>query len=456
MTTSAPDRGKGILELAWPLAVSFTMRSLFNFVDTFYAGTLGDASIAAIGLTIPLEFIFIATWVGTSNALTSLLSRALGAREQPRIEQLIRACRRLVIAVAPVFCGLGAAVYLLAPHLGFEPEVARAFAIYAGTVTAGMGLTAFWSIIPDSIVKAHHDTRTTMVAGILSNVLNVGLNTLFLFAFHWGIFGIAFSTVVSRFAGLSYSLWRARRLEHARVTGWLKEPKRIQPGVYAQPIRRLLRLGVPSSLGYLLMATESTIVAGLLAGLPDAKESIAAWSIFFRFAMFAITPIIAGSVALLPFVARAWGRQDLAAIRAGVRTLSLAGAGAIVFVIAPIYLGFAGPILGLLTSDPKTHALGVFSLRLAPLASLAALPFMLTRPVFEGMQRSVPGMLVAVLRYLVLTLPFAYGGRLLALRLGRSGYEGVLCGLVAASAISSTVFFLWGRRFVAEKEGQLA
>jgi Na+-driven multidrug efflux pump len=42
-----------ILQMAAPLVVSFWMRSLFSVVDTFSAGTIGDAAVAAIGLSAP-------------------------------------------------------------------------------------------------------------------------------------------------------------------------------------------------------------------------------------------------------------------------------------------------------------------------------------------------------------------------------------------------------------------
>ncbi|MFQ5767171.1 MAG: hypothetical protein ACE5ID_04230, partial [Acidobacteriota bacterium] len=44
-----------VLAMSAPLVFSFWMRAAFNFVDTAYAATLGDAAIAAIGLAIPLE-----------------------------------------------------------------------------------------------------------------------------------------------------------------------------------------------------------------------------------------------------------------------------------------------------------------------------------------------------------------------------------------------------------------
>ena len=70
--------------MAAPLVVSFWMRSLFTFVDTIYAATLGDASVAAIGLSLPFEFLMIAVWVGLSTGLTSrLVARDGRARRTP-------------------------------------------------------------------------------------------------------------------------------------------------------------------------------------------------------------------------------------------------------------------------------------------------------------------------------------------------------------------------------------
>ena len=62
-----------VLRMAGPLIVSFVMRSAFTFVDTIYAAIVGDTAVAAIGLTLPFEFIMIAIWVGLSTGLTSAL-----------------------------------------------------------------------------------------------------------------------------------------------------------------------------------------------------------------------------------------------------------------------------------------------------------------------------------------------------------------------------------------------
>jgi Na+-driven multidrug efflux pump len=425
--------------MAAPLVLSFWMRSLFTFVDTAYAAILGDAAVAAIGLSIPLEFLMIACWVGVSNGLTSNLSRAMGARQGERIEQLLAVTRRIAWALVPVFAAIAAGVYFGAGHLGLDPEVARLFAIYGGVLIGGSAFTAFWSILPDSIVKAHHDTRSTMWAGIWSNMINVGLNTLFLFAFGWGIFGIAFSTVLGRFGGLIYAVRKAGAHEAARKASGLDTSPDLDPA----PLRSILALAVPGTLSYGLMALESSLVNWLLATQPDSTASIAAYGIYYRVLLLAVMPIIATSVAVLPFVARRFGEGDVAAIRRGLRHANLAAVAYCLFLVTPALLACGPALARLLAEAEVTAAMTRAALALCPLSCLVTIPFFLCRPAFEGLQRGRPGLVVAALRYLILTGPCALGGMILARGLGRPAFYGLLWGLILASAMASIVFQAW-------------
>jgi len=289
-----------LLRMAAPLVVSFWMRAGVTFVDTIYAALLGDKAVAAIGLTIPLEFLMIALWVGLSTGLTALLSRAMGAGEGTRIAQAIRAGWVMVSIVSPLFTLFGAAIWFIAPWLGLEAGVARGFQVYGTVLIAGSAFTTFWSIIPDSLVKAHQDTRSTMWAGIWTNVINVALNTFFIFVLDWGLFGIALSTVLGRIGGLAYAIVRARYHEARRkaAAGDSGGPAE------SAPYRTILHLAVPSSLTFALMATETGLLNALLAVSPNPTEAIAAHSIFYRLLLFAFQPVIATAVALLPFAAR--------------------------------------------------------------------------------------------------------------------------------------------------------
>ncbi len=435
------DSTPGILAMAAPLVVSFWMRALFTFVDTIYASTLGDASVAAIGLSLPWEFLMIAVWVGLSTGLTSNLARAMGARQERRIQQYLDATRRLVWASIPLFAGIGIALAFFARFLSPDPEVAREFSIYGPVLIAGSAFTTFWAVIPDSIVKAHGDTRATMWAGIWSNVVNVVLNTLFTFVFHWGIFGIAFSTAIGRLAGLAYALRKAAAHEAARKRRG--EPE--APGEDPHPYRSLFSLSVPATAAYVLMATETAIVTGVLARLGDGQAAIAAYAIFYRVFQFAVMPAVAAAVAMLPFAARRFGARDLPGIAQGLRTVHLAGV-AYAAALVPVLWFAAPPIAQALASADAAREYATFGLRAVPLVVFASLPFFLVRPAFEGLGRGRPGLAVAVLRYLVLTVPSVWIGVRAAEAIGRAGFEGVVVSLTLTAALCSGVFLVWIRR----------
>lgn len=425
--------------MAGPLIVSFWMRAAVTFIDTAYAAREGDAAVAAVGLAVPFEFLMIALWVGLSTGLTSALSRAMGARQGRRIEQYLAATWRLVLSLAPLFMLLGGGIWLAARHVGLEAETAGQFRIYGSVLVAGSALTTFWSIIPDSLVKAHQDTRSTMWAGIWTNVLNVVLNTLFVFGFGWGVFGIALSTVIGRIGGLAYALVRARHHERAR----LADPRPWGTDPDPAPYRAILGLAVPASLTFSLMALESAVVNGLLASMRNATEAIAAYSIYYRTAMFALQPMIATSVAMLPYAAHRIGAGDLDGVRRGLRQAGGAAVAYAVALVTPV-LWFGAPWLAaMLTESELTASYTVFALRCVPLACLSGAPFLLSRPVFEAMNRGRPGLIMAVIRYVVLTGPLAWLGIVAARGAGLPALHGLIGGLLAAGALSSGLFAAW-------------
>ena len=440
MTGVSPKRPT-LLMMTVPLVISFWMRSLFTFVDTYYASFLSDAAVAAIGLSFPFEFMMIAVWVGMSTGLTSNFSRAMGAGEETKLQQYLKATWTLVLLCIPVFLLLGAGCWAFAGRLAPDPEVARQFAIYGSVLVGGSALTLFWSVLPDSIVKAHGDTKATMWAGIWSNVINVVLNTIFTFIFHWGVFGIALSTVIGRFGGLIYALRKAAGHEARRKALGLP----TVPGRDAHPYWALFALAIPSALSYVLMAGETGVVNWLLAGIEHGKEALAAYAIYYRVFQFVVMPAIAASVAMLPFAARRFGESDIAGVRGGLKDAHLALA-AYVALAAPVLFFAAPPLARHLSGSPVTLAYLIPALRVVPLAALLATPFFLCRPVFEGMGRGRPGLAMSVLRYVVLAAPAAAAGVWLAPALHVSEVLGLVYGLMAATAISSLAFLFWTRK----------
>jgi Na+-driven multidrug efflux pump len=255
------------------------------------------------------------------------------------------------------------------------------------------------------------------------------------------VFGIALSTVLGRIGGLAYARARARhheRIRRAHAAG----PQGVGD---PSPYRAVLRLAVPSSLTFVLMATESALINGLLATLGHATEAIAAYSIYYRVVLFALQPVIAASVAMLPFAARRYGAGDRAGIRRGLGQATVATALYSLLIVGPLMLAAAPWLARLLAESELTARYATFALWTVPLTCLLGAPFLLCRPVFEAMQRGRPGLVMALVRYVALTGPFAWLGMVSAQELGQPPLYGLIAGTLAAGAVSSVVFYGWLR-----------
>jgi len=449
-------RGSMLLPLAAPLVISFWFRATFGWADAAFASFLhgpdgapiGDASIAAIGLTQPFEFLQIALWVGTSNGLTARLAAAMGAGQGERTEQLKRASLRIIVLLIATFVALAIGMWFWIPHLKLDPEVARQYQIYATVIVAGGALTSFWSILPDSLVKAHHDTRSTMWAGLLSSSLNVVLNAFFVFVLHWGIFGIAFSTVLGRLAGLAYALRRAAVLERSRRG----QDGQDRPGLDLSPVRSILAIAVPSGITYVLMAVESQFVNMMLARGENSTSLLAAWTIYDRSVRFMAMPIIATSVAMLPLSARLLGARDLLRVRREVRVGVLASTLYSLLLVVPLVVLAGDWVARALGDAPETRDFAVEAMHWLPVMILCAAPFLVSRAAWDGMQRPLPGFLFTVLRTFGLTLPLVW----LALhqhdRVGLSAIQGVVGAACTAGVLATAGFWWWSTAALRRRE----
>ena len=408
----------------------------------------GDASIAAIGLTLPLEFLALACWVGTSNGLTARLASAMGANEGERVLGLQLGARKIIRFLCVAFLFLAAGVWWVIPHLGLDPAVAEAFRIYAPVLLAGSGLTSFWAILPDSVVKAHQDTKGTMWAGIISGTLNVILNTIFVFAFGWGIFGIALSTVLGRLGGLTFAIFRARSHEAARIA---RQPDN-RLGIFAEPVRAILQLAVPGALAYLFIAGETLAVNVVLAQSHQATPLLASWSIFDRTLRFLSMPMIAAGVALLPLVARLHGKQDFDGIKLELSFGLRAGFLYVLVLVLPLAF-FLGPWIAEKLADAElTRLFAVQGMAFVPFAALSLLPFLLARSTFEGLEQPTPGLVATFTRATFLVVPLVALGSWLGPDFGFSTLQGACTGYLVGQAIASLGLMFWAQA----KVGQFA
>jgi len=440
---------KSLISLALPMVISFTFRFLFTLVDTIYAAAIKadePEAVAAIGLFLPIQTIFIALWVGLSAGFTASISQAFGRRDEARVQSLKGAMIKINLALVPILMPLAAILWFVVPHLpDLGPGLKDSFRTYTTVLLVGMPIAGFLSIYPDSIVKAHHDTISTMKAGLFSSVTNVVLNTVFVFVFHWGLLGIAIATVLSRYPSFFYALYRARVLEAERLADlatWDQGPRE-----WPRPLRSILTLAGPGGFTYLLMFFEEAVVMWLLKGLEHNTVAIAAYGVYARLLSLVTMPAIATSVAVLPFVARLVPEGRAGEVLRDLRRGLLGAIGLSLCIVVPVGWIFAEPIATFLVPEKMTEGGGaaINFLFLLPLAAMAAVPFLVLRPVFEALHRPRLGVWITMAKSLALSIPILTAGRYLAPAVGLDPLLGILLGMAVATGLASALVIFASR-----------
>ena len=199
-------------KIAIPASTGTLFQTLYNIVDTFFAGKISANALAAIAKSFPLYFIIIATGVGIVSASNALISNSLGAKED-RTASLYVAQSLLYsvfVSILVTIIGLSFSDDLLR-FMGSDSETIRLATDYLDIIF----FATFIFLIQISLngaLNAQGDTKSYRNVLIFSFFLNIGLNPLFIFGLGpipaFGIAGLAIATVIAQFLGLIYLAYK--------------------------------------------------------------------------------------------------------------------------------------------------------------------------------------------------------------------------------------------------------
>ncbi len=253
-----------VLQNAVPAMAAMLMVLIYNLADTFFiAQTHNDILVAAVSLATPVFLIFMAAGTVFGIGGTSVISRAFGEGRREYAKKVCSFCMWGCVAVGIVM----SAAFLLFMNqilalIGASADTWEPAKTYLTIVALG-GPFVLISNCYSNILRAEGQPNRAMIGQILGNLLNVVLDPLLILAFRWGIAGAAIATVIGNLAGAGYYILYYLRGQsalsiHIRDFA-LKD--RICTGVLA--------IGIPASLGSLLMSVSQIIVNARMAGYGD-------------------------------------------------------------------------------------------------------------------------------------------------------------------------------------------
>lgn len=340
---------KPVLLFAGPIAIGSLFQSLYNTMDSVIVGRfLGAQALAAVGSTAQVTHLFLLVTMGFTGAFSILVSQYIGAKREDMVRRTIAVGLYLVLfggLILGVIANFVArpVMQLMQADLMILDDAALYLRICLGLCFGQIAYN-----VVSSILRAIGDSRTPLYFLILSSVLNILLNILFVAVFHMGVAGVAIATVAAQILSAAACM----------VYSWWKYPVFRLTAADIRPGKQLLldctRLGMSIGSQQFLTTFGDTVIAARINSFGVATvTAYTAVSQIMRFATMLFSSI---SQAFSVYAGQNYGASKMDRIRTGFRKnlaidLALSAAGAAVMLL----FGKSFISVYLSASDPHFH-----------------------------------------------------------------------------------------------------
>ena len=378
-TTMNMTEGKPLVLLsvfALPLLIGNLFQQAYNLADSMIVGRmLGADALAAVGATGSISFLFFSLFNGISGGCGIVTAQYFGARKDQLVCKAIANSAYITLSTSLL---TGAIAFCMVPTvlswMGTPAEILPDAITYMRMTTASVPLVAIYNYA-SSMQRALGDSRTPLYFLVVSCVLNVGLDLLFVGAFGMGVFGAAFATMLSQLlAGLGSLVYAFRRNPYFRL-------EKSDLAFDRQIAKSTLRLGLPLALQWGLIAISTTALQSTVNSF--GATAMAAYTATNRLEQLVQQPFGSMSMALSTYAGQNMGAGNTKRIRIGFRDSLLAMA-ALAGGMTLIMQLFGESLVSLFVSEADVISLGGQALKITSLFYIFLGIIYVSRGVLNG------------------------------------------------------------------------
>lgn len=330
---------KLMVAYAIPVLLGNIIQQIYSFADAMIVGkSLGNNAFAAVGATGSLNFLVFGFVIGITSGFSVYVSQCFGAQDFKEMRKAVANAFFLwflfdVILTLVSCLAMGPLLRLMnTPDVIYHDAWVFIFTICAGTTAVllynGMA----------SVLRALGDSKTPLIFLVMSVILNIVLDLLFILVFHWGVFGAAFATVLAQFcAALSCVYYAYKKFPILRMS---KEDLQIDGEI----ISKHLKIGLPMAFQFSITAIGTIILQGAVNVFGEAH--ITAFTAASKVEQLVTMIGPACGVTMATYVGQNMGAGRYDRIKIGVRQWSIFTVGA--SIVAALFVYIAGPSISLL------------------------------------------------------------------------------------------------------------
>ncbi len=350
-------------KLAIPASVGTLFQTLYNVVDTFFAGKISPEALSALSKSFPIYFIIIGTCIGVTVASTSLIANSIGESDERKTLNYFTHSiyYGIIVAIIIAFIGLTYADDIF-DIMVTTTEVKSLGLEYTNIIFAG-SVVFILVVCLNSLLHAEGDTKTYRNLLILSFFLNIILNPILIFGFMFipamGVKGIAVATILSQF--ISLVIIFIKIINNKRVK--LLSLNYFKPKILY--FKNLFFQSVPITVSISASSFAFTIVITYVGNF--GEYAVAGYGAGERFVHVMLLPVLGLNTAIVSIIGQNFGAKNyerikeayFTAIKYGVSIMILSGF--IVYFIADIIIGLFSSNLDVINSGKQYLKIQTFA-----------------------------------------------------------------------------------------------
>lgn len=387
--------GKLIL-FAVPLAFSSILQQLFNSADVAVVGRFaGSTALAAVGSCAALVGIYVNLITGLSVGPNAVLANLIGQNKREQISSMVHSILSfsLVLGILLMLVGMVTAKPIL--ELSGTPDsVIDQSLLYFRIYCLSVPFMLIYNF-GGAILRSYGDSKRPMYYLLISGVLNVILNLVFVIGAHLGVAGVALATWMANILSASLVVIHLHRRNDE--FGFSFRKMHIDP----EEIKRIMSIGVPSGIqGAIFSVSNVFIQSGINS---YGENAIAGSSLAINFEYFSYALAVAFAQAAVTFTSQNFGAGNIKRCKKIFRECMVFG---LVFseLLSMIFMIWDDFFVGIYTTSAAVAAFGITRLhQVCALEGLTA-TYEVESAALRGMGKSIEPSVVTILGTVVFRL----------------------------------------------------
>ena len=341
---------KVIVRFALPLLVGNLLQQFYNITDSIIVGQfLGKEALAAVSASFFIYYFIVSLVIGVGSGTTVVISQLFGAKQYQKV-QLAFSSFFIFMLVGGIILSIAGIIFaepvfrLTNTPEEVIPQAVAYFRIYIGGTFL---FVTFNSII--SILRGVGESVRPMLFILITTVLNIAFDLLFILVFKWGIEGAARATVVSQGIGMCIAL------AYVNNTHPLLSIKKQDMLFDWKLFKESLKIGLPTSVQQCAIALGLIALLGIVNSF--GTNTLTAYGAAGKIDTIITQAILTLSGALAAFCGQNIGAGRLDRVKKGVRFTMYTNIALGLLTFAAVYL-FGNEMMRIFTKDIDVVAIG--------------------------------------------------------------------------------------------------